>query len=76
MNREGEEAAASLLESSGNNFFEQLEEHLQTKIPISIKNILLVNDIDRALLLASFNKEFYHTPRAIHEIRFFRRNVD
>lgn len=41
-----------LLKSCGNVFFDKLEEHIETDIPIILRNIPLINDIDRAVLLS------------------------
>ena len=49
-----------LLEASGSDFFDKLDDHLKTKIPVIIKNILLAMDIDRALLLSTFDDNSFH----------------
>lgn len=44
-----------LKNTSGKEFFVLLEEYIKTKIPITLKNVLLLNGFDNVLVLSKFN---------------------
>ncbi|KAJ6642876.1 hypothetical protein Bhyg_07832, partial [Pseudolycoriella hygida] len=51
------EVSVTLLSSFGENFFSELEKSLKTKIPSLIKNILVLMDIDRSVILSEFDND-------------------
>ncbi|KAJ6642078.1 hypothetical protein Bhyg_07024 [Pseudolycoriella hygida] len=56
MTEEVESLEATLLNSSGSNFFELLEKHLKTKIPAIIKNNLLLAEYNSAIVLCKLDE--------------------
>jgi hypothetical protein len=42
---------------TGREFFDKLQEVIGTEIPILVRNVLLINDVDRAILLSRFDKD-------------------
>lgn len=48
---------ADFLKSSGNDFFQRLEQHLSVIIPPLIKNILMLFEYNCAIVLAKFDDE-------------------
>lgn len=59
----------SILNCAGNTFFDILETYLKTKISPVIRNILMINDIDTAIVFTTFNE------RSISDLEHFARNV-
>ncbi len=47
----------SILTLKGHEFFDKLQEVIGTEIPILVRNVLLINDVDRAALLSRFDKD-------------------
>lgn len=58
-----------ILNCEGKTFFDNLEKHLKTKIQSVIRNILMINDLDTALVFATF------TESVIGDLENFIRNV-
>lgn len=54
---------------NGEPFFEELESHLETTIPLTIKKLLLLCDYDSIAVLKDFNEN------CITEIRDYLRNI-
>jgi hypothetical protein len=46
-----------ILTRTGHEFFDKLQEVIGTEIPILVRNVLLINDVDRAALLSRFDKD-------------------
>lgn len=62
-----QQAVHILLESCGNDFFGCMQNHLYTAIPVIIKNILIVKDIDLALLSAKFDESIAHVEQSMRK---------
>ncbi len=58
-----------ILNCDGKVFFDNLEKYLKTKIPPVIRNILMINDFDTALVFTTFDES------VIGDLENFNRNV-
>lgn len=60
----------NILNCTGNELFDLLELKMNTTIPVVIRNILIMNDIDSALVLSRVNESCYETIQNFMRLDF------